>query len=135
MRRWRAICFCSAPPGWTLSSLSGFWPAYEDAKTWINDSFPGRAVQPTPAPSPTPTAVVANPQEIKGYVCFSGVRDKVLEGKCAANGWQIEDSLTKKTTVLVVPDGDVKESAKVKKARESGGRIQILPLTQFRAQN
>jgi DNA ligase (NAD+) len=135
MRRWRAICFCSAPPGWTLSSLSGFWPAYEDAKTWIHDSFPGRAVQPTPAPSPTPTAVVANPQEIKGYVCFSGVRDKVLEGKCAANGWQIEDSLTKKTTVLVVPDGDVKESAKVKKARESGGRIQILPLTQFRAQN
>ncbi len=137
MGRWKAICFCSAPAGWTLQSLGAFWPAYEDAKAWIADSFPGRSVtvQATQQVKRESQKAPETPQQIKGYVCFSGVRDKVLEGKCAANGWQIEDGITKKTTILVVPDGDVKESAKVKKARESDGRIQILPLTQFREQN
>ena len=135
MGRWKAMCFCSAPPGWTLQSLNAFWPAFEEAKTWMTDSFPGRSATSTPIVT-SPTQTQPQPtQEIKGYVCFSGVRDKVLEGKCGGNGWQVEDSMTKKTTVLVVPDGDVKESAKVKKARESGGRIQILTLTQFRALN
>ena len=135
--RWKAMCFCSAPPGWTLQSLNAFWPAYQDAQAWIADSFPGRslAVHPNPPNPASASAAAAIPHETKGYVCFSGVRDKVLEGKCMSNGWQVEDSMTKKTTVLIVPDGDVKESAKVKKARESGGRIQILTLTQFRAQN
>ena len=52
----------------------------------------------------------------------------MLEGKLAAAGWAMEDSVTKKTTVLVVPE-EAKESGKLKKARDLG--IQILTLAAF----
>lgn len=134
MRRWKAICFCTAPTGWTLASLAPFWPAFEEAKTWIETTFPGRVIEASAAKQPQKQPHKQEPQIIRGYVCFSGVRDKALEAICAQNGWILEDTLTKKTTVLVIPDTDSKESAKVKKAKDSGGRIQIIPLTQFRAQ-
>jgi NAD-dependent DNA ligase len=67
------------------------------------------------------------------FVVFTNVRDKELEKKLESSGWQIEDSITKKTQVLVVPDGPLKESTKVKKAKDSGGRIKILPISEFRA--
>ena len=62
---------------------------------------------------------------------FSGVRDKAFEAQLVARGWTVEDSVTKKTTLLVVADGEQAETGKVKKARAAG--IQILGLTAAKA--
>ena len=64
------------------------------------------------------------------FVVFTGVRDKALESVITASGWSVEPSITKKTTVLVVPDGEVPETGKIKKARE--GNIRILRISEFR---
>jgi NAD-dependent DNA ligase len=56
---------------------------------------------------------------LQGTVCFTGFRDKVLEAKCIELGWIVADTVNKKTTVLVVPDGEENgDSGKTKKARE-----------------
>ena len=55
----------------------------------------------------------------RGSVVFSGVRDKALEEKLIAAGWTISDTLTKKTSMLIVSDPS-KISGKVKKATEYG---------------
>jgi NAD-dependent DNA ligase len=58
------------------------------------------------------------------------VRDKALEQRLLAQGWEISPSVTKKTTVVVVASaGD--ESGKTKKATEYG--IRIMPITEFSA--
>ena len=56
----------------------------------------------------------------RGVVCFSGFRNSELEKKLESMGFTVTATLTKKTTVLVIPDGEVNESTKVVKARESG---------------
>jgi NAD-dependent DNA ligase len=76
-------------------------------------------------PLPLPSAASAS-----NFVVFTGVRDKVLEGKLASLGWAMEDSVTKKTTALVIADEGAKETGKMKKAREQG--IKILTLSEFR---
>jgi DNA ligase (NAD+) len=74
--------------------------------------------------APTPAAVA------KGTVVFTGVRDKDLEARMPAAGWTMSDTLTKKTTVLVVAD-EAKESGKTKKATEYG--IRIMKISEFAA--
>jgi NAD-dependent DNA ligase len=66
---------------------------------------------------------------VKGQIVFSGVRDKTFEAQLTAAGWAVEDSVTKKTTVLVIADGT--ETGKVKKARAAG--VEILSLTEAKA--
>jgi NAD-dependent DNA ligase len=61
---------------------------------------------------------------------FTGVRDKTLEVAITAKGWSVDPAITKKTTVLVVADEDVKETGKIKKAREAG--IRIMRISEFR---
>ena len=78
------------------------------------------------APLPAPAA----PAVSRGSVVFTGVRDKELEAKATAAGWTMSDTLTKKTSILVVAD-DGKESVKTKKATEYG--IRIMKITEFRA--
>jgi hypothetical protein len=57
-------------------------------------------------------------------VCFTGFRDKDLELTAAAAGYAIAPAITSKVTVLVVPDGPIRESEKVKAARAKGIKIQ-----------
>jgi DNA ligase (NAD+) len=57
----------------------------------------------------------------KSY-CFSGVRDKVLEGEIISRGGIIADSLTKSVTYLVVLDING-SSSKIEKARKYGVKI------------
>jgi NAD-dependent DNA ligase len=69
---------------------------------------------------------------VKGQVVFSGVRDKAFEAQLTAAGWAVEDSVTKKTTVLVIADAAAgAETGKVKKARAAG--VEILSLTEAKA--
>lgn len=129
LNKWSASLFAKAPAGWTDTSLAALWPCFEEAKDWIQTSFPGRlATVVVKAPVvPAPVGGVATK-----YVCFTGVRDHELEKKLPSLGWELEDSVTKKTNVLVVPMGEIKESGKVKKARALGDHVKILRLAEFR---
>ncbi len=61
--------------------------------------------------------------ELKGVsYCFSGVRDKVLEGEIISRGGVISDSLTKSVTYLVVLDING-SSSKIEKAKKYGIKI------------
>ena len=110
--------------GWSAETFQELLDKVPKVLDWIRESFPGPLLLPLPL-APTPAASLATATK---FVVFSGVRDKVLEGKLAAAGWAMEDSVTKKTTALVVPE-DAKETGKLKKARDLG--IQILTLAAF----
>ena len=89
---------------------------------------------PLPMPAAAAPAAPAAPAAAAapaGHVVFSGVRDKEFEARLIAAGWAVEDSVTKKTTALVVSDEPAPETGKVKKARAAG--IQILGLTAAKA--
>jgi DNA ligase (NAD+) len=136
--KWKPVRFgCSAPPGWTAASLSSFWGPLEEAHKWIRQVAPEseRAAVPTALPPAFVPGVVEARKppagvEPKGGVVFTGCRDKVLEGHLVSAGYELQDAITKKTTLLVVPDGPGKESGKLKKAREMG--IEILGLSECR---
>jgi NAD-dependent DNA ligase len=117
--------------GWSSESLGELMKAMPEALAWIDQSFPGFAAEAAQAVSVAPAAPAV--PLVNKYVVFTNVRDKELEKKLAPLGWLIEDSITKKTQVLVVPDGPLKESTKVKKAKDSGGRIEIVAISEFRS--
>ena len=115
-RKWSSID--PAPTGWTKESFQSFlrdFPNYIEWRTkelgWI--SYPIISTKPTPAP------VVATNQSI----CMSGFRDKALEEQATKRGYSFTAALTGKVSLLIVPDGEVKESEKVKTARGKGIRI------------
>ena len=111
--------------GWSTETLEELVSALPAALEWTVSSFPGfahaHASAPAPAPAPAPVALA-------GHVVFTGVRDKMLE-EAIKGKWSIDDSITKKTTVLVTAD-EAKETGKVKKAREAG--LRIMTITEFR---
>jgi NAD-dependent DNA ligase len=59
------------------------------------------------------------------FVVFTGARDKELEGGIVSLGWGLQDTVNKKTTVVVAESLD-SQSGKAKKARELGIRIMLL---------
>lgn len=139
--KWKPARFgCDAPSGWTAASLATFWGPLEEARKWIRQVAPESESAAAPVPLPpafVPGAVAAEGArkppagvESKGGVVFTGCRDKVLEGHLVTAGYELQDAITKKTTLLVVPDGPGKESGKLKKAREMG--IEILGLSDCR---
>lgn len=122
------------PAGWSEDSLKELMCKLPRALEWIDASFPlaGR---------PRITAVITEVAAVTavittvavaaaGVIVFTGVRDHALEDVLKGRGWTIGDAVNKKTTVVVVADGEIKESAKTKKARELG--IDILGITAFR---
>jgi DNA ligase (NAD+) len=82
------------------------------------------------ASAPAPASASASAS--KGSIVFTGVRDKVLEEKLVADGWTISDSLTKKTSMLIVSDDydGSKTTGKAKKAAEYG--VPISRVSEFR---
>jgi NAD-dependent DNA ligase len=128
-RKWGAAEM-ACPDGWSDESLKGLWRALPAALAWIDESFPGYTAPLASAPSAPLPAVKAQGQ-LK-YLVFSGVRDKALEQRLLATGsWDIQSAVTSKTDVLVVADGELKESAKTKKAAELG--ITIQKISEFRS--
>lgn len=130
-RKWTPMRFgCTAPAGWTANSLSQFWGPFGEAKAWIEDLFKGDFAQ-KPTNRPAPVAPVAVPKStgMKGGVCFSNCRDKDVELRLVAAGYELHDSVSKKTSVLVVPDENSRETTKVKKARDLG--IRSITLSEF----
>ena len=115
------------PEGWSEESLGGLWKSLPAALDWIVAAFPG-----APLPSLVSLApVMAAATPIEKYVVFTGVRDKELEGVLGQAGWGLQDTVTSKTTVLVVADDGGKESGKTKKAAAAG--VKIMKLAEFKA--
>lgn len=116
------------PAGWSNDTLEGVLEVIPDALEWSKMSFPGankNTVQ--------EIKVVLNEKVVSKkdkYIVFTNVRDKDLEATLESKGWGVEDSITKKVNVLVVPDGEMKESGKVKKARDLG--IEIVQISEMR---
>ena len=63
-----------------------------------------------------------NLEEPKFSACFTMIRDPDLEDWIREHGGKIDDSVTKKTTFLIVPSPDT-QSSKVDKARKYGVRV------------
>ena len=110
--------------GWSEDSFQELLHKIPAVLEWILISFPCAVI---PVKEHTRASLDKSKTSSK-FVVFTGVRDKVLEGKLSAAGWSMEDSVSKKTNVLVVPE-NAKETAKLKKARDLG--IQILTLAAF----
>ena len=64
-------------------------------------------------------------------VCFTGIRDSILEGLIKGNGGEVVSGVSKKTTHLIVEDKDSK-SSKAVKARQNG--IPIMTIDEFKTQ-
>lgn len=127
-RKWGAAEM-PCPDGWSDESLKGLWRALPAALAWIDESFPGCTAPLAPLQGVQGQAQAAG--QLK-YIVFSGVRDKALEQRLLATGsWDIQSAVTSKTDVLVVADGELKESAKTKKAAELG--ITMQTISEFRS--
>jgi DNA ligase (NAD+) len=69
-------------------------------------------------------------QRLRGeVVVFTNFRDYTIQDKLTSLGAEIGDSVTKKTTCLVVPDGNKSTTGKVAKANQYG--VKILEVTKF----
>ncbi len=126
-RRWRIGAGCEAPTGWSQQTLATLWPALSTYEAWRARELPMIPYPKVVAAAAT-AAVAANGK----VICMTGFRDKDLEAKATAKGHTVSGTLTAKVNILLVADGDVKESEKVKAARAKG--IPILSRAQFVAQ-
>jgi len=116
-RRWTVEKFDNVP-GWGTASIDELLNKLPAALEW--GKFRGTVLEAKQAPTNGKSVV------------FTGVRDKVLEERLKAQGWEISGSVTKKTTVVVVADSwNGEDSGKTQKAKEYG--IRIMPITQFSA--
>lgn len=111
-RKWGAAL--GRPGGWSVEGLGEFLKAFPAYEAWRTKEFPVPAY---PILATTPVAVKANGN--KGSICFTGFRSAALEKKLEEMGFTIAASLSKKTSMLIVPDGGA-ESSKAVKAAELG---------------
>jgi NAD-dependent DNA ligase len=121
-RKWGAL---STPTGWTTDSLTGFLTEFSAYTSW-------RLKEVSWIPYPilsVPKAAVPITGET---ICITGFRDKDIEVNASVKGHTFVPNLTGKVTLLLVPDGPVKESEKVLKARARN--IRILSRSDFIAQ-
>lgn len=137
-RRWGEVFASRVVEGWSLDTLGGLLAVLPAAFAWeekVGTALGVALALPLPMPAaaaaPAAPAAPAAAAAPAGHVVFSGVRDKEFEARLIAAGWAVEDSVTKKTTALVISDEPAPETGKVKKARAAG--VQILGLTAAKA--
>jgi NAD-dependent DNA ligase len=126
--KWRVGC--DAPAGWTTLSLQEFLKELPTYRAWRSKElasypFPKKGVKVVAAG--TVAATATSPQ----IICMTGFRDKALEAAATAAGHTVSATLTSKVTILLVPDGERKESEKTKAAAAKG--IPILSVTEFKS--
>ena len=110
--------------GWSEEGLASFLKVYPQYETWRAKEFPAPPY-PILAPAAPPVKKTA---ETKGAICFTGFRDAALERRLADAGYAVVDTVTKKTTLLVIPDAG-SDSSKVEKARKA--EIPIKKVSEF----
>jgi DNA ligase (NAD+) len=124
------------PALWTAAALTASRPAGLSPETIaaIVDTIPAylawraeNIATPVVAAPAVPTAPAVGPQMV---VVLTGFRDKALETALAAAGHTIADSVTKKTTHVLFPDGPTPTTGKAAKAADVGA--QLLSRSAFR---
>jgi len=123
-RKWGSI---EPPVGWTKDSFHAFLQELPTYVTWRKKEihwfpYPLPSLPPPPPSRPTGGEII----------CMTGFRDKELEAKAIARGHSFTPSFTSRVTILLIPDGSVKESEKVRAAKEKG--VKILSRSMFIAQ-
>jgi DNA ligase (NAD+) len=113
--------------GWSKGSLEELLAVLPAALEWKKCFGVGANANAAPAPAVAASAVAAT---LEKFVVFTGARDKELEGRLSSLGWGLQDTVNKKTTVVVAESLD-SQSGKAKKARDLG--IRIMLLQEFRA--
>ena len=132
-RQWSGL---KAPDGWTEESFRAFLTEFPNYVEWRSTELGGI---PYPIISGGMSAAVSGAVsaaaisgEAKGVVCVTGFRDVDLEKRAERKGYKLVTVFTKRVSILLVPDGPVKESEKVKAARIAA--VPILSRSQFVAQ-
>jgi DNA ligase (NAD+) len=125
------------PATWTLAALTAASPAGLSPTTieaicaaipayvaWRAANFPTVVA--------LTTITVATPKADASHIVFTGFRDKALEASLTAAGHTVSDTVSRKTTHVLYPDGPEPASTKITKAREYG-TAQILSVSAGRA--
>jgi NAD-dependent DNA ligase len=121
-RRWLSL---APPAGWTAESFKSFLQEFPNYVEWRQQLswIPYPILRTKPQAKPAATGEI---------ICISGFRDAPMEAQATEKGHSFSAGLTGKVTILLVPDGPVKETEKVKAARTKGTKI--LSRSQFVAQ-
>jgi DNA ligase (NAD+) len=116
----------SAVPGFGKGKAESFRAGFDARKGTILDLYrEGVTVAPYVAPAAPATGTMTGQA-----VCFTGVRDKPLEGAIVAAGGVIKSSVSRNLTILVAKDPN-STSGKAQKARGLG--IEVIGLDEMRA--
>jgi DNA ligase (NAD+) len=104
-------------PGWTQVSLATFLEQLPTYFKWREEELGAPYGGPK---APVKPAVGTAKPEKREVFCMTGFRDKALEASLIAAGHTVSATLTGKVTVLLVADGERKESEKTKAAAAKG---------------
>jgi len=126
-RLWTTV---AVPDGWTEDSYTSFLTEFPNYVEWRSKELGG-------IPYPIMSAAVRRGTTSETtidnkLVCLTGFRDAELEKRAEAKGYKLVTVFTKRVSILLVPDGPVKESEKVKAARVAA--VPILSRSRFVAQ-
>jgi NAD-dependent DNA ligase len=117
-RKWHGL---AAPDGWTAESFKNFLEELSNYLAW-------RETEISWIPFPIMNVQAVRP--VGGQViCLTSFRDKELEKRAEERGHTVSATMSGKVTILLVPDGELKESEKVKAAKAKN--IKILSRSQF----
>jgi NAD-dependent DNA ligase len=108
----------------TIELIAEAIPAY---MTWRSTNANIRPSASAPIQTPVPTQIPTGQQIV---AVFTGFRDRDLEAVLEAAGHVIADTVSKRTTHVVYPDGPTPTTGKAAKAAAVGALL--LPLSEFR---
>lgn len=109
----------AGPAGLSATTIHAICEAIPAYVAWRAANFPGTLSPAAATVAPVPVAAKAD----AATVVFTGFRDKALEAALTAAGHIIADTVTKKTTHVLYPDGPEPASTKITKARDHGAQI------------
>jgi hypothetical protein len=107
------------PAGLSATTIHAICKAIPAYTAWRAANFPGA----TTVAAPVLLSAAAPVKADAATVVFTGFRDKALEFALTAAGHIIADTVTKKTTHVLYPDGPEPASTKITKARDHGAQI------------
>jgi hypothetical protein len=119
-RKWAGL---SAPDGWTAESFQNFLLEFPKYEAWRKE------IDWIPYPVIAITEASAEAMPATMVVCMSGFRNKAFENRALTKGYSLVSVFSSKVSLLLVPDGELKETEKVKTARAKG--IKILRRSEF----
>jgi NAD-dependent DNA ligase len=128
--RWATLA--AAPTGWSADAFQQFLKELPTYLAWRATELAHMPAFPVGA-KPVAQAAQAAAAPDKGLICLTGFRDKTLEETAVKRGYRVATVLTNKVTILLIPDGDVKESEKIRVSKARG--TPILTRSQFVAQH